>query len=110
MSGSIQMENVYVPENEVGMWQWPFGKSMTSIVLLITGSSDRFVGIVAPSLARILPIDLAMFGGELLCQVVEDGDYVLAQVLIGNEKRLVHMHLHIVNSDAIVSLNTSFQL
>ncbi|CAL5382372.1 unnamed protein product [Camellia sinensis] len=56
MSGSIQMENVYVPENEAGMWQWPFGKSMTSIVLLNTGSSDRFVGIVAPSLARILPI------------------------------------------------------
>ncbi|CAL5441995.1 unnamed protein product [Camellia sinensis] len=68
MSGSIQMENVYVPENEAGMWQWLFGKSMTSIVLLNTGSSDGFVGIAAPSLARILPIDLAMFGGELLCQ------------------------------------------
>ncbi|XP_028121506.1 uncharacterized protein LOC114318751 [Camellia sinensis] len=68
MSGSIQMENVYNPENEAGMWQWPFGKSMTSIVLLNTGSSDGFVGIAAPSLARILPIDLAMFGGELLCQ------------------------------------------
>uniref|UniRef100_A0A5B7ALE8 Uncharacterized protein n=1 Tax=Davidia involucrata TaxID=16924 RepID=A0A5B7ALE8_DAVIN len=68
MSGSIQMENVYVPENEAGMWQWLFGKSMTSIVLLNTGSSDGFVGIAAPSLARILPIDLAMFGGEILCQ------------------------------------------
>ncbi|KAL7166527.1 hypothetical protein ACSBR2_037237 [Camellia fascicularis] len=42
-------------------------------------------------------IDLAMFGGVLLCQVVEDGDYDLAQVLIGNEKRLVHMHLHILS-------------
>ncbi|KAL7188606.1 hypothetical protein ACSBR1_038466 [Camellia fascicularis] len=68
MSGSIQMENVYIPENEAGMWQWLFGKSMTSIVHLNTGSSDGFVGIAAPSLARILPIDLAMFGGELLCQ------------------------------------------
>ncbi|CAL5367122.1 unnamed protein product [Camellia sinensis] len=29
-----------------------------------------------------------MFGGELLCQVVEDGDYDLARVLIGNKKRL----------------------
>ncbi|KAL2925421.1 5'-methylthioadenosine/S-adenosylhomocysteine nucleosidase [Bienertia sinuspersici] len=37
-------------------------------VLLNTGSSDGFVGIAAPSLARILPIDLAMFGGELRCQ------------------------------------------
>lgn len=56
MSGSIQMENVYVPENEVGMWQWLFGKAVTSIVLLNQGSSDGFVGIAAPSLARILPV------------------------------------------------------
>ncbi|KAL6210851.1 hypothetical protein ACLB2K_016081 [Fragaria x ananassa] len=33
------------------------------------GICDRFVGIAAPSLARILPIDLAMFGGEILCQL-----------------------------------------
>jgi uncharacterized protein (AIM24 family) len=68
MSGTIQMENVNPPENEAGMWQWLFGKRVSSIVLLNTGSSDGFVGIAAPSLARILPIDLAMFGGELLCQ------------------------------------------
>ncbi|KAL6979761.1 hypothetical protein U1Q18_021416 [Sarracenia purpurea var. burkii] len=68
MSGSIQMENVFVPENEAGMWQWLFGKSVANIVLLNTGSSDGFVGIAAPSLARILPIDLTMFGSELLCQ------------------------------------------
>ncbi|XP_057977143.1 uncharacterized protein LOC131164167 [Malania oleifera] len=67
-SGSIQMENVYLPENEVGMWQWLFGKNVTSIVLLNPGTNDGFVGIAAPSLARILPIDLAMFGGEILCQ------------------------------------------
>lgn len=67
-SGSIQMDNVYIPEQEVGVWQWVFGKSVTSIVLLNSGSIDGFVGIAAPSLARILPIDLAMFGGELLCQ------------------------------------------
>ncbi|KAL6985994.1 hypothetical protein U1Q18_019362 [Sarracenia purpurea var. burkii] len=67
MSGSIQMENV-VPENEAGIWQWLFGKSVASIVLLNIGSSDGFVGIAAPSLARILPIDLVMFGSELSCQ------------------------------------------
>ncbi|GAB4858066.1 hypothetical protein Ancab_015968 [Ancistrocladus abbreviatus] len=67
-SGSIQMDNVYIPEQEVGVWQWLFGKTVTSIVLLNSSSSDGFVGIAAPSLARILPIDLAMFGGELLCQ------------------------------------------
>ncbi|RVW73372.1 hypothetical protein CK203_060157 [Vitis vinifera] len=64
MSGSTQMENVYIPENEVGMWQWAFGKAATSVVILNQGSGDGFVGIVAPSLARIFPIDSAMFEGK----------------------------------------------
>ncbi|KAL7160473.1 hypothetical protein ABFS83_01G097300 [Erythranthe nasuta] len=68
MSGSVQMENVYVPENEAGVLQWLLGKSVTSIVLHNTGSTDGFVGIAAPTLARILPIDLALFGGDMLCQ------------------------------------------
>ncbi|GMN31137.1 hypothetical protein TIFTF001_003120 [Ficus carica] len=68
MSGSTEMENVFLPENEVGMWHWVFGKSITSVVFRNPGPSDGFVGIAAPSLARILPIDLAMFGGEILCQ------------------------------------------
>ncbi|KAH7666271.1 Mitochondrial biogenesis protein AIM24 protein [Dioscorea alata] len=68
MSGSIQMENIYVPENEGGLWQWIFGKSLTSIVLFNSGPDDGFVGIAAPSPGRILPIDLAKFGGELICQ------------------------------------------
>lgn len=67
-SAFVQMDNVYPPEQEAGVWQWLFGKPVTSIVLLNTGSTDGYVGIAAPSLARILPIDLAMFGGELLCQ------------------------------------------
>ncbi|XP_043693658.1 uncharacterized protein LOC122644119 [Telopea speciosissima] len=68
ISGSVLMENIYLPENEGGMLQWLFGKSVTSIVLLNPGPNDGFVGIAAPSLARILPIDLAKFGGEILCQ------------------------------------------
>lgn len=56
MSGSIEMENVYVPENEVGVWQWLFGKSVSSIVFHNPGPSDGFVGIAAPFLARILPV------------------------------------------------------
>lgn len=134
MSGSIQMENIYVPENEVGLTQWLFGKSVTSIVLHNTGTIDGFVGIAAPSLARILPvsintpsssyccwcfyftfdnsnyylfyasisllilliitflffwfvdlqIDLAMFGGEILCQVemIESLYVVCSHVLL----------------------------
>ncbi|MQL93716.1 hypothetical protein Taro_026373 [Colocasia esculenta] len=68
MSGSIQMDNVYLPEHDGGVWQWLFGKSMTSIVLSNPGPDDGYVGIAAPSPSRILPVDLANFGGELLCQ------------------------------------------
>ncbi|XP_024004351.1 uncharacterized protein LOC18030009 isoform X2 [Eutrema salsugineum] len=68
MSGSIEMENTYTPEQEVGVVQWILGKSVSSVVLRNTGQSDGFVGIAAPSLARILPVDLAMFGGDILCQ------------------------------------------
>ncbi|KAK7275568.1 hypothetical protein RIF29_16687 [Crotalaria pallida] len=68
MSGSIETEHVHLPENDVGMWQWLFGKTLTSVVLRNSGPSDGFVGIAAPSLARILPIDLAMFNGGILCQ------------------------------------------
>lgn len=56
MSGSTQMENVYAPENEAGMWQWLFGKTVTSTLFLNNGTSDGYVGIAAPSLARILPV------------------------------------------------------
>ncbi|XP_048637653.1 uncharacterized protein LOC125610041 [Brassica napus] len=68
MSGSVEMENTYTPEQEVGVLQWILGKSVSSVVLRNTGPNDGFVGIAAPYLARILPIDLAMFGGEILCQ------------------------------------------
>ncbi|WOL10878.1 hypothetical protein Cni_G19637 [Canna indica] len=68
MSGSIQMDNNYIPENEAGFWQWLFGKSIRSVVLFNSGSEDGFVGIAAPSPARILLIDLSNFGGEILCQ------------------------------------------
>lgn len=68
MSGSIEMENTYIPENEVGVWHWLFGKSIVNVGFRNPGPNDGFVGIAAPSLARILPIDLAMFGGEIICQ------------------------------------------
>lgn len=67
-SGSVLVENIYTPENEGGIWQWLFGRNIKSIVLLNSGPHNGFVGIAAPSLARIIPIDLAVFGGELLCQ------------------------------------------
>ncbi|CAN7043923.1 unnamed protein product [Brassica rapa subsp. trilocularis] len=68
MSGSVEMENTYTPEQQVGVLQWIFGKSVTNVVLRNTGPNDGFVGVAAPYFARILPIDLAMFGGEILCQ------------------------------------------
>lgn len=60
MSGSVEMENAYLPENEVGIWQWLFGKTITSIVLRNSGPSDGFVGIAAPYFARILPVCTSM--------------------------------------------------
>ena len=60
MSGSVEMENAYLPENEVGIWQWLFGKTITSIVLCNSGPSDGFVGIAAPYFARILPVCTGM--------------------------------------------------
>nr|XP_016448555.1 PREDICTED: uncharacterized protein LOC107773655 isoform X2 [Nicotiana tabacum] len=62
-SSSIHLENVYATENDTSVWQWLFGKSISSVVLQNTGTTDGFVGIAAPYL-----IDLAMFGGEILCQ------------------------------------------
>jgi len=56
MSGSIEMENTYTPEQEVGVLQWILGKSVSSVVLRNTGQNDGFVGIAAPYLARILPV------------------------------------------------------
>nr|ABD65044.1 hypothetical protein 26.t00103 [Brassica oleracea] len=66
MSGSVEMENTY--KQQVGGLQWIFGKSVTSVVLRNTAPNDGFVGVAAHYFARILPIDLAMFGGEILCQ------------------------------------------
>ncbi|KAL7207455.1 hypothetical protein ACSBR1_029412 [Camellia fascicularis] len=73
----------------------------------------RFVSIaITARVARASPqgYPLLLEHHRFVSQVVEDGDYDLAPVLIGNEKRLVHTHLHIVIGDAIVALNTSFQL
>ncbi|ONK67532.1 uncharacterized protein A4U43_C05F1020 [Asparagus officinalis] len=67
-SGSIQLDNIYLPEHEGGALQWLLGKNATSIVLSNSGGDNGYVGIAAPSPARILPIDLANFGGEILIQ------------------------------------------
>eukprot|EP00252_Welwitschia_mirabilis_P015120 TRINITY_DN33283_c0_g1_i1.p1 TRINITY_DN33283_c0_g1~~TRINITY_DN33283_c0_g1_i1.p1 ORF type:complete len:282 (+),score=61.93 TRINITY_DN33283_c0_g1_i1:192-1037(+) len=67
MSGSIQMETIFPPENGAGLWHWLFGRNAATTVFVNSGSQDGFIGFAAPSLARILPIDLATFGGELVC-------------------------------------------
>jgi len=48
MSGSIEMENVYVPENEAGMWQWLFGilvqvMGLLELPLLLLQEFSRYV-------------------------------------------------------------------
>ncbi|XP_024524736.1 uncharacterized protein LOC9654237 isoform X1 [Selaginella moellendorffii] len=68
-SGSIQAE-VNVPQENagVGVLQWMMGRPDTSTTFTNAGSEDGYIGLGAPSLARILPIDLAVFGGEIICQ------------------------------------------
>lgn len=69
MSASIKMENILPPENAGGsFWQWLFGRNPTTTVFINLGPQDGYIGIAAPSLARILPIDLAIFSGEIICQ------------------------------------------
>ncbi|KAM0937125.1 putative mitochondrial biogenesis protein AIM24 [Dioscorea sansibarensis] len=68
MSGSIQMDYNFTPVNEMSLLQWLFGKSVTSIVFFNSGLDMGFVGIAAPSPARVLPIDLSSVGGEIVCQ------------------------------------------
>ena len=58
MSGSMQMDNNYLPENDGGVWQWIFGKSVSSTVFFNPGSDDGYVGISAPFPGRILPVSI----------------------------------------------------
>lgn len=58
MSKSIKIGSVYPPQHEGGVWQWFFGKNATKIILSNSGQDDGFVGIAAPSLARILPVSI----------------------------------------------------
>ncbi|CAM6096758.1 unnamed protein product [Calypogeia fissa] len=70
MSESMRMEAIG-PADTVGylLWQWFFGRTDTLSTITNKGQENGYVGLGAPSPARILPVDLAMFGGELtICQ------------------------------------------
>ena len=56
MSGNMQMDNNYLPENDGGVWQWIFGKTVSSTVFFNHGSDDGYVGIATPFPGRILPV------------------------------------------------------
>lgn len=90
MSGSVKMENVYVGENDGGLWQWLFGRSISSVVLL-NQESDGFVAIAPSSPSRVLPIDLSNFNGEILCQVHSTAIFFLF-LSICTVFRLVNLH------------------
>ncbi|RWR86278.1 Mitochondrial biogenesis protein AIM24 [Cinnamomum micranthum f. kanehirae] len=76
-SGSVLVENIYTPENEGGIWQWLFGRNIKSIVLLNSGPHNGFVGIAAPSLARIIPGILRQrLVGQGLAFIVAGGSVV----------------------------------
>ncbi|KAL3677553.1 hypothetical protein R1sor_027501 [Riccia sorocarpa] len=69
MSEAIQTETNAAGENAGNViWQWLFGKLDALTTYINGGTRDGYIGLGAPSLARILPIDLAVFGGEIVCQ------------------------------------------
>jgi len=71
MSGSIQMDNIYSPEHEGGALQWLLGKNVTSMVFSNVGADNGYVGIAAPSPARILPVSIqGQYKLDLFIQIV----------------------------------------
>jgi hypothetical protein len=60
MSGNMQMDNNYLPENDGGVWQWIFGKRVSSTIFFNSGSDDGYVGIAAPFPGRILPVSILL--------------------------------------------------
>lgn len=102
MSGSIQMENVYATENEAGVWQWLFGKTITSIVLHNTGTTDGFVGIAAPYLVRILPVcsHLSYFPC-LVGYIMLDGQFFCLYVPILNRYDMDMVHLMVLQGRVV---------
>ncbi|BBN04768.1 hypothetical protein MPTK1_3g07480 [Marchantia polymorpha subsp. ruderalis] len=69
MSDAVQTET-NVPAENAGnvIWQWLFGKVDAISTYVNNGTQDGYIGLGAPSLARVLPIDLAVFGEEIICQ------------------------------------------
>eukprot|EP00246_Nothoceros_aenigmaticus_P001386 TRINITY_DN11903_c0_g1_i1.p1 TRINITY_DN11903_c0_g1~~TRINITY_DN11903_c0_g1_i1.p1 ORF type:complete len:284 (+),score=30.65 TRINITY_DN11903_c0_g1_i1:184-1035(+) len=70
MSGSVQTEiNLPVENNLLAAFlQWLVGKQLPTITFVNSGSRDGYIALAPPSAARILPVDLALFGGEIICQ------------------------------------------
>ncbi|KAJ4888576.1 Altered inheritance of mitochondria protein 24 [Raphanus sativus] len=68
MSGSGEMENTY-PEQEVRVLQWIFRKEYCNQPTSSEYWAKRWICGCCCTLFRSLPIDLAMFGGEILCQM-----------------------------------------
>eukprot|EP00270_Netrium_digitus_P012131 TRINITY_DN3919_c0_g1_i1.p1 TRINITY_DN3919_c0_g1~~TRINITY_DN3919_c0_g1_i1.p1 ORF type:complete len:296 (-),score=42.00 TRINITY_DN3919_c0_g1_i1:93-923(-) len=48
--------------------RWLSGESAFTNIFVNRGPGDGYIGISTPTLAKILPIDLALYGGEILCQ------------------------------------------
>lgn len=58
-------------ETELGrgsFWRWLSGESMFTNTYINNSSQQAYIGFAAPTLAKILPIDLASYGGEIVCQ------------------------------------------
>lgn len=51
-----------------GVYRWLSGESVFSNMFENIGPGDGYIGFATPTLAKVLPVDLAMYGGEVICQ------------------------------------------
>lgn len=65
MSGNMVTETHAERE---GVWRWLAGESFFINTFLNQGPGSAYIGLAAPTLSKVLPIDLTEHGGELVCQ------------------------------------------
>eukprot|EP00850_Spirogloea_muscicola_P005279 SM000024S07741 [mRNA] locus=s24:169384:172769:- [translate_table: standard] len=69
MSGSINVATIIGPGGFVASFRrWVSGESFFTNTFVNRGPLDGYIGFATPTLAKILPLDLQMYGGEIICQ------------------------------------------
>ncbi|GJP40055.1 hypothetical protein CLOM_g24345 [Closterium sp. NIES-68] len=65
MSGNMSAETAM---EEGSVWRWLSGESFFTNTFVNQGPGEGYIGLATPTMAKILPVDLAVHGGEIICQ------------------------------------------